>query len=762
MDMKSRAKLLELEFQVIDKAKSVRLLKLWQATLLLVCLTDIVGISAPTAFAKPMTDIAGLAVSTRAADLVLPVTTTTKAEQRSPQLESAAASVTIKTVPKPTPQSTSVPTANAVPTTATALPTASFIIPPHVVPKHQINPFTTTIPLNGSAINHLTNQRTATSYELGGGRSDNFTFNGLIRLNSQVVQSLSSDNILTIEQTGSYAQFQTLRKSREITIKRDAPQTLTSLGLQLSLTAACTLPGASPDDQCTYTPGLVTDRNSIAPDFLVPTRILQPSTVGEVLSPESLAVIRQPGFQAGANGQAIGLDLYFPNAGAAPGNSQSHVTALARNENIASTPTTTYAQVKQIVRANDREAVIGRTVRGWTWIAGDQQALMDVAFELGAELLPDLVPQLQGSTNQVNTNVNKNLFLAAGNTRLPGNSLTIYQAGIGRAPTPKTPPKSLNQLPAATFNDLWIGLSPVTKISFSSRARFELTGPQRVVVEAGAEGGAGQDLSFMSAVNGQAFSTAELNNFYTQIYLSTTHQDVNLQTTTKLKEETNYYPHISWSGNVTNSQQVFRYYAGLIWGPKINPYLGLDLTRSTPSGWTYTAGAIGYLNPDQDYYSQVFGSVSKRIGLSRNSNLILSTGFKYVLDQAALLRRDVAITPASAVTLAASANFGPVSLGLVNYFGALLPNSVGNTLLANLEVKLNRQLKLSAYFTPINQNSSGSRFSATAQWQLSKSPNSPIFVAGWSNNEYNFGMDSFGQELRTTNNAFTLLLKMGS
>lgn len=638
---------------------------------------------------------------------------------------------------------------------------SQYIIAPRVVPEAQINPFTTTLLLNNTSISHLTEWEALGGYNFGDSQNDNFIFDGVIKLNSSITESITRSNILTIDQKGIYAQLRTVRQFREVDVTRFEPQTLTGLQIQLSLTAPCIGESSATTAQCTYTPGLVTDRNSIDPQFLVPTRIEQTADVFDVVTPESLAAIELPGFQTGANGQQVGIDLYFPNGGALPGNSQSDRTTIERSETIEDTPALTISRIRQIVKANDSQAVIARTIHGWTGILDDDNTGINSIWQLGAYLLPDVKPQLEGGVNPVNNNINKNLFLAANNTRTPLNSFTVYQAGMGRSPSPKIPPKDFRDLPSVNYNSIWIGLSPIVDRTFSSDVRYNPTGVQQIISASGGEGGANANVGFVSVVDGQGFSTNDFQDFYTQIYLTFFNQDVDLVSSTRLTEKTTYYPHISFTGNITGSEDVLRYYAGLIPANRTKAYLGLDYTRNTLNGWVVNAGAIGYINPDRDYYSQLLGSVGKKITFNRNSNLILSTAFNYALDRETKIGSTVIISPASYVTLGATANLGDVRVGLTNYFGDLLPDSIENTLLANIELRVNRNLILSAYYTPINNNSSRSRYGASANVRLGRSYNSPSLIFSWANNEYDFGSDPAGRELLTTDDVFSVVLKIG-
>jgi hypothetical protein len=220
------------------------------------------------------------------------------------------------------------------------------------------------------------------------------------------------------------------------------------------------------------------------------------------------------------------------------------------------------------------------------------------------------------------------------------------------------------------------------------------------LASAGGEGGVGSNASFTSVVNADTISTSQLQNFYTQIYLTFYNQDANLVTSSKLTEKTNYFPHFGFTGNITRSQDVLRYYAGAIASDTPKVYFGLDYTKKTRNGWTFSAGGIGYLNPDRDYYSQVQGSISKKIILGKAKTFIFATGFNYAIDRETQIGSTTIISPDSSVTVSASTQLGPVTFGVVQYVGGILPSSVRNMLVANLAVKVNDYVRLSAYATP--------------------------------------------------------------
>ncbi|MGB3757378.1 MAG: hypothetical protein WBA07_13540 [Rivularia sp. (in: cyanobacteria)] len=638
---------------------------------------------------------------------------------------------------------------------------SDYILPPTIAAPEKIHPFTTTLPLNDVPISHLTEWEFYTGTTFGDDNNTSISAGGIVKLNGQVTESLTKNNIYTVDQKGSYLQLQRIRETRKIELTRNEPQTLLGMQMQMSFTASCLTGEKTDDKQCSYTPGLITDRNSLDPDFFVPTRIVQTANMNEVMTPESLAVMQLPGFQTGANGQQVGLDLYFPNTGAIPGNTQGNQVFYERKEKINNTQIGLYSQVRQIVKANHEKAVIGRTIRGFGLVTDNDNLLLNSTVQLGNFVLPDVKPRLEGSTKKVNTNINKNLFLAANTVRIPTSSYTFYHAGIGSADSLKPGIKRINQIPRGKFNSLWVGISPVIDRKIEKINRYQPTGKQRILADGGGEGGVDSNVSLVSAVNGENFSTNELKDFYAQVYLTNFAQDVNLVTGNRFVEDIKYYPHISFTGNIMGSLDSLKYYTGMITGKKIKAYVGSDYTRNF-GNLNVSTGAIGYINPDRDYYSQLYGSVSQKIGFSKKTNLVLSSRFNYALDRENRIGKIESESPASLVTLGARANFGNVSLGVVNYFDDILPNSVDKTLIADLAITFSNNFQLTGFYTPINEASSQYRYGATAKLRLGGKYNSPTVSLSWSNNYYDLGKDSEGIKLRFTDNVFKVLFRFGS
>ncbi|MCL2923548.1 MAG: hypothetical protein MGF17_02690 [Trichodesmium sp. MAG_R04] len=654
-----------------------------------------------------------------------------------------------------------IPSLNKKLKNSTILSDPNYIIPPHIVPDEEVKTFTTSLPLNNIPISHLT-QFLFSGYQTFAHTTNNDTFlHATLKLYGRVIESLTHDNIYIVDQKGIYIQLETVPSDRKVSTTRIEPQTLSGVEMQFSLTAPCFFPDTPNNQQCTYTPGLVIDRNGIDPEFFVPTRILQTSQVGEVVKPETLSFMKLPGFQGGTSRQPIGVDLYFPNSGALSGNSESQKTQIKREEKNDYTFAGTFSRVSQILKANDTEAVIGRTIHGFTVFFDDENRGLNTVIQAGAQFLPDVIPDLKGSEHTVNYNVNRHLFLAPNNTRLPSRSFTIYSAGVARAKSLMPDVTSLKQVPKVDYHSIWLGLSPVIDRSINEgRIFYDPISPQVVSTRGGGEGGAGSNIEFVSLVNKDRFSTVNLNDFYAQIYISFLRNNVNYVRESIYWEGSRYYPHFSFTGNWTGPQDVLRYYTGVIASETVKFYLGGDYTINTVNGWNFSAGGIGYINPDRDYYSQIFGSAAKIFPMSKNANLTLSTFFNYAIDRDTEISEITIDEPASKLSINARLNWLVFSISVTYFFGKIIPDSLKDRLLLQFSIRPFKTITFSCYVAPIDKTSNRSPYGASVAWQLSNKYNNPTLSVNWQNQKYNYANDTFGNELIVTDNKFTVLFSI--
>ncbi len=640
---------------------------------------------------------------------------------------------------------------------------------PQVVDKNQLPPFFTVFPLNGTLISHLTEGQVSVGYEFGNGLNDNFLINGLYTIKSQVKQSISQDNVFVSDQKGLYLQLQTVPDNRTITLTRVDPQTVNGLQFQLSFTGSCSVAGRfntpDPSAQCSLTPALVSDRSSIDPRTLQTTRIFQLGSFGDLVSPESLAILAQPGFQGvDAKGQAIGLDLLFPNTGSFDGNSQSDQSSITRFEDLNNTYTLGLYRLRQVYKSNAKKAVLGRTIHGFTGILFDQNFPVNLAVQGAAQIFPDFVPDLKGNSDlPAITRLNQSLIFSANNTRLPERSFVIYQIGYGES---KHPQKNQKKEPGATFNSLWIGLSPITKRSFSTSSEFVVTSPSRITEAVGSEGGSGSTdtpLSVLSLANlgntVNSILSSDLSSFYTQGYFTFFETNVNRITESQLIEKNTYYPHISLTGNMTESNSVFRYYVGVITAPEPKVYLGVDYTNDLLKDLRLSTSIIGYLNPDRDYYSKAESRLEKTFRFSPSLSLSLFSNFRYVFDQVADSGSGFFSNPVdNFVSFGVTGRIGIVSAGITQFLD-VLPSSVPSGTGFNLSIDLAEHGSLSGYFVP---QRGVTNYGVLALLKLNPNPNAPTLSISWNRAIFDFGFDAFNNALNATEDKFQILFRFGA
>ena len=652
----------------------------------------------------------------------------------------------------------------------TAIPDPRYLIAPRLLKLGQFNPALTLIAINDVALTHRSQIEVTSGVETGDRRSTDIGLNATGLFSPQVEESVSNKRVYRLDYWSNYSQIRTLRQQREITTKVTTPETLFGARQQISFTGDCLVGmnngnSVSPTGEkliCTYLPGLKTDESSIDPQKLIPTRIPSTSSFGDLVSSASRLAIQAPGFQGGANGQLIGLDLYFPRIGAQSGNSQAQDSSFERFESNTTVPMVAVGRIHQVILANGTETAIARTVRGFNYILGDVNTSQIAGIQAATELLPDLEPSLPDGKKGGSTTVDRNLILAANNNRTPENSFTAYYSGVGRGTTPKD-----EQINSANYHGVWIGFSPVVDRQVTLiEPIYKILGPERISLSAGGEGGIDSNTNVTALLNQNTFDSSAITNGYVQTYITRYEREVNTLSSTTIRERTNYHPHLSATGNITTQDSVLRYYTGLIFNPNFSSranhkgYLGVDFTKAA-GGLSYNLAAIGYLNPDTEYYSKLTGTISKQLGLGRNpaNNLNLSAGVNYAIDGTKIFDEVSFRSANSYVNVGARANLGNVAVGTTYYLATGMPNSIGNLLSTNASWKISDGLVLSGYYTPVNDNVARSPFGASASIRLGSNIYSPTLSLGWNRNEIDLGTKSDNTRSGVADNVFSIFLR---
>ena len=314
-----------------------------------------------------------------------------------------------------------------------------FLIAPHPLDLRSINPAITQLSINDIPTNHRSRSDISTGSDSGDRRNTDFGLNTTGLYSPSIIESVSNNRVYRIEYQNGYTQVRSMRQQRNIATTIVTPQTANGQRQQISFVGDClpalgTILNQPKSGQiCSYIPGFITDRNSIDPNTLVPTRFTQPSQLGDIITPQSLAAMKVPGFQSGANGQEVGIDLYFPKIGTEIGNSQSNTTNADRFESSNSVPMTSTGRIKQVIVSNGRDIAIARTIRGFNYISGDPSNGLISTLQAASEVLPDAEVSLSPGKKGGSVAIDPTLILAANNNRIPDNSFTSYYVEIGRA-----------------------------------------------------------------------------------------------------------------------------------------------------------------------------------------------------------------------------------------------------------------------------------------------------------------------------------------
>jgi hypothetical protein len=643
-----------------------------------------------------------------------------------------------------------------------------YLIAPRSIDLRRLNPTLTQFVINDVPVTHRTQFEVTGGTDVGERSTTNPGLNATALNSPEASESVSNNRVYRFDYRSNYGQLRTIRQERQIVTTIDAPETIFGSRQQISFIGDClngSVSSTGAKQICTYTPGLKTDESSIDPKTLIPSRIPTTSRFGDVVTPESQLAIKQPGFQSGANGQILGIDLYFPRIGVQSGNAQGTSSTYDRFESTTTVPTASVGRIHQVILANGKETAIGRTVRGASYIFNDRNTGWMAGIQAATELLPDVEPSLPPGKKGGSTEVDRSLILAANNNRVPDNSLTAYYSGIGSGFTPAD-----SRASTANYRGIWVGFSPVVDRQVStSGASFQITSPQRISLFSGGEGGVETGTSVTSLVNQNSFGSTVISNAYVQTYLTRYEQDVTTRNSTTIRERTDYQPHWSASGNITNQDSVFRYYSGVIFNPTPNSgstnnnkaYVGIDYTKVEAKGFSYNLAAIGYANPDPDYYSKLSLNVNKQIPLGKNPaySLGISGSINYVLDGAKVFDAVNFRSATSFMNIGARANLADISVGATYYVATNLPNSIGNLLSTSASWKLSSGFALSGFYTPTNDNPFRSPVGISASIRLGSNPDSPTLALGWNRNEVDLGVDSNNNRAGVSENVFTAYLR---
>lgn len=662
----------------------------------------------------------------------------------------------------PAPNNTpAVPSINA-PTAPQLQRDPRFIIPPQVLESQVVDPFSTQFVLNGNKVSHLTTTVANTGYESGNFRNSDLSFDVYKVIGANNIQSVTTDRVVRVNSQLEVTGVRSVAQNQDIAVSVSQPQTLLGFRQQISLDGNC-LDGSG--RTCTYLPGIKIDDTVIDRNKLQPTGVNITSQFGDVIAPASVAAIREPGFQGGANGANYGIDLNLPAVGlVTPPPGTPIILTGERQEKISTGVAVNYTRMNQDFATNGKESTLGRTIRSLNYINNDRNQLLNLAVNAIGQILPEFQAGIAPGEAGTKIVVNPNLYRAANAVRIPDSSLTVYQSGTGyaasRGSDPKTPP-------GANHQALWMGLSPVVEREFGRDYRYITLRAPRTISVGGGEGG---NVPINVNLNGFGFSSSGLQNAYGQGYVTVFNRDVSRVDVETIRQRTDYYPHISLTGTNLTENTLWRYFTGAIvnagFEPKttqnIKAYVGTDYSILNPRGLSFNLGGVGYVNPDPEHYSQLFASANQSIDLGANprNNLVVGVNANYIIDGAVTIQSLPVRSAQSFINAGLAFNIGDVSIGGTQFFGNLLPESTESKTTFNAGWKITDRLKIGGFVSVFDQNVSKNPFGASLSLDLDANANSTLYL-GWNAAEIDFRRSLGPTANIYKDNTFSVSIKYG-
>jgi hypothetical protein len=636
-----------------------------------------------------------------------------------------------------------------------------YILPPRLLDPNTVDPFSNQFILNGDKVSQGTGTVVKTGFESGNFRTSDLNFTIYKVIGVENIQSVTSDSVVRVQSKIESVGVRSVERQRDIVATVSKPQTLLGVREQISLDADC-LDGSG--RTCTFLPGITINESNLNRQ-LQPTNVNFTSQFGEVLTPASVAAIREPGFQGGANGQLAGIDLNIPAIGLVetPWSSNPTLTG-GRREDIGSAVAVNYTRMNQNFATNGVESVLGRTIRSASYINIDRNQELNAGIQALGQVLPEFQPSIAPGQPGARIVVNPNLYRAANAVRTPDNSQTVYQVGTGYAASQGKDPKIP---PGATHNAIWLGLSPVVDRQLVRDYYYNTRRDPQVVQSGGGEGGS---VPVAVNLNDFGFTSGSLQNAYGQGYVTVYNRDVDRVDVETLRQRTDYYPHLSFTGVSMGENNLWRYYTGAIVSlnapsqvnQNIKAYIGTDFSVVNPRGLSFGVGGIGYLNPNPEYATQLYANANQAIGLGANprNNLTLGVNANYIPDGVIKIQSLPVRSAQSYVSAGMNINLGDISLGGTQFFGGALPDAVDTKTLVTLGWKVTDRLNVGAFYTVADRNISTNPYGANLSYALDPSSNSMLYL-GWNAAEIDFRRTLGPTSNIYRDNTFTASIRYG-
>ncbi|ROU03901.1 hypothetical protein [Histidinibacterium lentulum] len=637
-------------------------------------------------------------------------------------------------------------------------------------PAPSFVPLTTSFILNGTALHYGIESTANLGVTIGTG-SDPVTPLSLTAARDRSLVEEVEGGVFHRRQTGQYFQSRTVTQERRITTVREEAIDVSGSITRLTLTGRCLLPGSDPDAYCTYTPGLVIGEDRIDPDTLVPSGFDVDRGFGTVIPRATHEALKAPGFQRGGPGidDSVALIADIPNAGFTFSETRDGRNGITREERTELRPILSFSEVEQNLYSTDSRAALDRTIRGGVLLPDEDWTGEAFALQALAMLLPSYDATLAPGDGAPDLNISNNLFHAANNLRLPPDSFTVYFGARAWGDHSQTAPTRASETPVAWADGVWLGFSPVSRMTRTAEMKIVPTSERRTIRESLREAGVTYDLDpeitgrisiFDLATQGLAeFDITNIQDIYVQAGGALTEQEAIRRMTTTETWRYSYVPHLSWTGNRTDGTSVLRYFAGVILDDEPNAYVGGDYTVNTETGVRATIGATVHADPTYDHFSRAFGSLSHTVSLGAGQ-VSLGVSAAAEIDRPEV---DGSLEPGGDDTLldlTASYREGPATVTLRQRFTNLGEDDRGDSTTIGFGYRIGERVSTSLDVTPASTENSFIEARAGLQVALGEDAGGPALSLHWARAAYDYGEDAVGNALRVTEDSLSAALEI--
>lgn len=630
-------------------------------------------------------------------------------------------------------------------------------------------PLTTRFILNGETLDHTSKGSLTLGVTGGTKSSNNPILTGTIGFSKKLTEGINN-GIFERHQSGWYLQHKRIDRKREVTVTQRQAVDMVGFKLQFSATGDCRFPGTTPDQLCTYTPGLATVPGKYDPAYFLPTKFAETSQTGDVIDQATYDAMLAPGWQRGVAGSStlLGVDFDIPNSGTIASKERAQSNGISRREHISQRSVLSLSKIDQKLYSNDTQASIARTTRGLVLLKNHEWTTEAILMQAAGWFLPKMDAKLNAGSGDPNLNIGNNLFYAANNQWSPRDSFTVFQTGRGYVDHAKRPPRDITETPVSYFNGFWMGYSPVRSTEVKTSSWLRTTGDRETThgpyFTQGGLTDANIDfpnstITILDDISEQItqIELSNINNLFVQSGMELTTQNALAYASTRETSHYSLIPHIAFAGNRTDGTSVLRYYTGALIDDGMNGYVGADYSLATTNGVLLTARAEAYSRPDRDYYSFAEARVIKSTGLKNGHKLSYGIGARKAFDRpGAAIDRFDALSNDSVVDLLGGykVNNG-LSFDVRQRFsdeGNGKSTSTSTTF--GTSYRVSDRLALNAQITPISTEDAYIRARAGVSWRLGNTDNAGTLQLQVADIKYDYGVDSVGQKLRTSERTF--------